>query len=207
MFTRTGANTVNIRAFGDCEFTVVAVGGGGRGDGGDGGGGSGYVVSTSIKIPTSQLMVRVGGPEETSSLQTSEGKTIITAAPGEDSHGNNGGAGYSGGGGGAGYNNYGGDGGEDGGDGYDSSDGYGNPGGAGSGLDISTIRLEHFSLSPGVGGLRNSRYGGGGGGVMVDGSGPQETVNDGQGYGGGGGGHVVSPGPGLVILEIKPNKI
>ena len=47
--------------------------------------------------------------------------------------------------------------------------------------------------------------GGGGGGVLVDGSGPQQTEYDGQGYGGGKGysGH---PRPGLVLLEIKGYK-
>ena len=38
---------------------------------------------------------------------------------------------------------------------------------------------------------------------MVGGSGPQETVYDGQGYGGGGSYQVGHPGPGLVLLEIK----
>ena len=196
MFTRTVTSNVNIRAFGDCELTVVAVGGGGRGDGGYGGGGSGYVASTSIKIHNSQLVVKVGGPGETSSLQTSEGEIIITAAPGEDSQANSGGAGYSGIGGGAATNNYSGDGGEDGGDGHDSSNGYN--GGAGSGLNISSISLEQFTLTPGAGGVR-----GGGGGVLVNMDGPQDTDQSGQGYGGGGSIPHGDPGDGLVLLEIK----
>ena len=47
-----------------------------------------------------------------------------------------------------------------------------------------------------------NHFGGGGGGVLVDGAGPQATQYDGQGYGGGRGFSGGSPGPGLVILEI-----
>ena len=40
---------------------------------------------------------------------------------------------------------------------------------------------------------------------MVDGSGPQDKVYNGQGYGGGEGGYGGNgnPEPGLVLLEIK----
>lgn len=210
-FTETGITTVNIVPLGDmdCELTVVAVGGGGIYSGWYGGGGSGYVASTSVMpSPLSQLVVRVGGPGELSSLETSEGETIITAQPGEKSDHKDGGAGYSGGGGGSFYG--GGDGGEDGGDGDNShphGDTNGHLGGRGSGQDISTtIHLQQFSLTPGRGGQRNGRYGGGGGGIMVDGSGPQDTVYNGQGYGGGQGIHGGNPGPGLVLLEIKPKQ-
>ena len=216
-FTETGDTPVNILSLGDCELTVVAVGGGGgsadnyRG----GAGGSGYVVvsSTIVTVPASELLVRVGGPGQLTSMETSEGETIVTAQHG--GHGSDdyhyGGAGYSGGGGGGyssgagGYSSgAGGEGGEDGGDGGDSSDGALGSGGAGSGLNISSIIMEIFSLSPGAGGKRDGRYGGGGGGILVDNSGPQETEYDGQGYGGGGGGYHNNPGPGLVLLEIKP---
>ena len=206
-FTRIGDTPVNILALGDCELTVVAVGGGGWGA--TGSGGSGYVVTNSFTVypfTPSQLVVRVGGPGENSSLQISEGGTIITAQSGGNAHVYNGGAGYSGGGGGN-YNYIsGGYGGANGGDGQDSA--YGDPGGAGSGFDISTISLTKFSLSPGAGGQRGSQYGGGGGGLMVDGAGPQKTVHDGQGYGGGGFNQYVTPGggrpgPGIVLLEIK----
>ena len=49
----------------------------------------------------------------------------------------------------------------------------------------------------------------GGGGLLVDGSGPQDNIWDGEGFGGGQGGYKDSretpgsPGPGLVLLEIK----
>ena len=79
-FTERGDTPVNILGLGDCELTAVAVGGGGSGY--IGGGGSGYIVSSTITFPASELVVRVGGPGELSSLETSEGQTIITAQPG-----------------------------------------------------------------------------------------------------------------------------
>ena len=194
-FTEIGDTPVSILTLGNCELTVVAVGGGGGGSGYYGGGGSGYVASTNITVSPSQLVVRVGGPGETSSLQNSQARTLISADPGGNGYGYDGGDGYSGGGGGVsdyGYNG-----------GMDGGNGGGREGGEGSGLDISSIALEQFRLSPGVGGSGTSSHGGGGGGVMVGGSGPQETVYDGQGYGGGGGGVYDHPGPGLVLLEIK----
>ena len=60
------------------------------------------MASTSVMpSPLSQLVVRVGGPGELSSLETREGETIITAQPGGESDRYDGGAGYSGGGGGS----------------------------------------------------------------------------------------------------------
>ena len=202
-FSQTGNTNLSILALADCELTVVAVGGGGYAD--IGGGGSGYVVRSSLPVLTSALVVRVGGRGETSSLQTTDGETVIAAPPGGNGNYYDGGAGYSGGGGGS-FTFRGGDGGADGGDGTESTSGE--PGGAGSRLDITSLSSLQFSLSPGLGGKGSGvesggEGGGGGGGVMVGGSGPQETVYDGQGYGGGGsyqGGH---PGPGLVLLEIK----
>ena len=83
-FTETGITTVNIVPLGDmdCELTVVAVGGGGIYSGWYGGGGSGYVASTSVMpSPLSQLVVRVGGPGELSSLETREGETRGISIP------------------------------------------------------------------------------------------------------------------------------
>ena len=212
-FTETNITTVNILAVGNCELTVVAIGGGGKRGAGDGGGGSGYVASTNLTVSTSQLVVTVGvgGPGELSSLETSEGETIIAAQPGGSGNGDgnsgDGGAGYSGGGGGCYYD--GGNGGEDGGDGHNNRCGNG---GAGSGLQISSIPISSFTLTPGRGGKSKSGGyyggGGGGGGVLVDGSGPQESEYDGEGYGGGafGGGTSGVPGPGLVLLEMRPEQ-
>ena len=224
MFEKTGDTTVNIAALGDCELTVLAVGGGGyRGFlsdvggssiTGHGGGGSGYVVNTSVQVPASQLVVRVGGPGGQTSLQTIEGEIIVTAAPGENGNSYYGGAGYSGGGGvyySSGSYFRSGNGGEDGGDGYGTNEEPTNGwGGEGSGLDVSSISLQQFSLSPGVGGKvsGSTNYGGGGGGVLVDGTGPQDTISAGEGYGGGGAGGVHgAPAPGLLLLEIIKPKV
>ena len=119
---------------------------------------------------------------------------------------NDGGAGYSGGGqGGKGFGNDGGEGGSD------SSNGCcGELGGEGSGLDLSSIQQETFSLSPGAGGKKymtaGGGGGGGGGGVLVDGEGPKDNYdsykNNGQGYGGGGGANGAA-GRGVVLMEIR----
>ena len=54
------------------------------------------------------------------------------------------------------------------------------------------------------------RYGGGGGGVLVNGDGPQrDSVNQGEGYGAGGGPHGVSGVmhydglPGVILMEVE----
>ena len=78
-------------------------------------------------------------------------------------------------------------------------------------MDINTIHFQSFQLSPGAGGQKHQTgWGGGGGGVLVDGSGPQNKTRDGQGYGGGQGGCSYSPGEtcgspakGVVLMEIK----
>ena len=42
-------------------------------------------------------------------------------------------------------------------------------------------------FSPGVGGTASGKYGGGGGGVLINGKGaPGDDYHDGEGYGGGG---------------------
>ena len=74
-----------------------------------------------------------------------------------------------------------------------------------------TLTIAHSISSPGEGG--KSRWGGGGGGVLIDGQGPQREHNDrgddrqGEGYGGGGGyGGWGTPGlPGAVILDFLPD--
>ena len=98
----------------------------------------------------------------------------------------------------AGY--YGQDGGSHGSDGEDS-DSY--MGGKGSGLDIGTLNITRFILSPGKAGTHYLGNGGGGGsGILVNrekpGGGDQHF---GEGFGGGGGaGH--SGFPGCVLIEI-----
>ena len=132
---------------------------------------------------------------EDSYVQNKEGDTVIIAQ-----HGGNGnfggGTGYSGGGD---KNSKG---------GSNGSNGEGVRGGQGSGFDISDIVLKHFVLSPGDGGKPSDiyKYGCGGGGVLVDGYGPNPFGGgSGEGYGGGGDAyHSGSPGSeGVVLLEVK----
>ena len=199
MFTESGTNTtVTISDLGMllCELNIVAVGGGGRGSyfsGGYNGGGSGYVSSINVPLPFPQLTVRVGGPGEKSTIGTPD-QLLLSASPG-GKPGERGGDGYSGGG----YNS---DGGEDGGD------GYGSMGGKGSGLDLSSITLQSFSITPGEGGKALGQRGGGGGGVLANGVGPnRNNTNSGEGYGGGRGYESSdTDGPGLVLMEIIRRK-
>ena len=206
-FMFTESTDVTMAALGNCEVTAVAVGGGGSGN--YAGGGSGYVASATAPVAAFELYVSVGAAGEESALKTVGWggvgeETVVKAAPGGDGTNYDGGAGYSGGGAGFGDYIYG-DGGQDGGDGEDG-DGNGH-GGAGSGLDITSITLASYTLSPGVGGEKHyyntNHFGGGGGGVLVDGAGPQETQFDGEGFGGGRGWSEGKPGPGLVLMEVK----
>jgi len=200
-----------------CELTIVAIGGGGSPGAGPGifddhgGGGSGYIESATISsISDTPFVVHVGNGTEESRVDTAAGETIVRAHPGK--YGGSGffkgGDGYSGGGAGANCYHWGSAGGSNGGDGQDSSYGHG---GKGSGLDISTIALEHFKLTPGEGGGACPCNGGGGGGVLVDGQGPPDWgsyvpnfYNEAQGYGAGGGGSTPFPAKqGIVIIEMK----
>merc|ERR1711962_832588 len=150
-----------------CELTIVAIGGGGISRNSRGGG-SGYVETATISyLSDTHIVLHVGGGTEESRVVTAEGETIVRAHPGKYGHGYNGGDGYSGGGG-TGWYGSGGSGGSNGGDGQD---GYGD-GGKGSGLDISTIALEHFKLTPAAGGDSCGISGGGGGVVPVHPPGP-----------------------------------
>ena len=82
--------------------------------------------------------------------------------------------------------------------------------GHGSGLDVSEFKMAYFRLTPSPAGKTENKtlvvYGGGGGGVYINGAGPgtqyQWPIN-GQGWGGGQGGtHKGHVGYGLVLLEI-----
>ena len=98
-------------------------------------------------------------------------------------------------------------GGEDGGDGHgfvDQHSAYGQ----GTHQDISKHYMQNFKITPGNGGLQNAYEGkicgGGGGGVLIDGKGPERLNNQGEGYGGGAGGKEgCSHGlPGAVLVEV-----
>ena len=97
----------------------------------------------------------------------------------------------------AGY--YGQDGGSNGSDGEDS-DSY--MGGKGSGLDIRTLNITRFILSPGKAGTAYVGYGGGGGGILVNGEKPVNgDFHYGEGFGGGG--YLRGNGlPGCVLVEV-----
>ena len=202
MFTKDG-NTSEITIQGEgCHLTVLLVGGGGRG-GDRGGGGSGYLEYHSLQVSAgTKMTTNVGSGGQSSSL-TISGKDTITAQPGEDSQGWNGGNGYSGGGGGRESSSRGGDGGSNGGDGERGSW----RGGTGTGQDVSLFTFTTWSLGPGAGGQGDGYYGGGGGGVMVNGAGPQ--INgyqvEGAGYGGGGNGYANGGValPGVILVEIQ----
>ena len=173
---------------------------------GNGGGGSGRVVEAKLDPPPSLMVVTVGAAGQDSALQDgADGADLLRAERGGDGHGD-GGDGYSGGG--ACYSAVYGDGGTDGSDGC-----CGGYGGSGSGLSLATFSLQSFSLMPGAAGIKHDhihvvQMGGGGGGVLVDGAGPQDLLWDGQGYGGGQGGYYEqvetpgSAGPGIVLMEI-----
>ena len=166
-----------------------------------------WIISyTATRINANEtLNLVVGASEEPSSVEK-DGQVLLTAAAGQNNDGWNGGDGYSGGG--AGDNNYrgenGGSNGSDGGS-YDSA-----MGGKGSGLDIGTLNITRFILSPGKAGTAggNSVYnaaGGGGGGILVNGEKPGGgSEHSGEGFGGGGGYYYGGfPGfPGCVLIEV-----
>ena len=68
--------------------------------------------------------------------------------------------------------------------------------------------MEHFALAPGNGGKRfpmGDLYGGGGGGVLVNGRGPPRDETQGQGYGGGGAAGGYKGLPGVILIEVTDN--
>ena len=151
---------------------------------------------TATRINANEtLNLIVGASGEASSVEK-DGQVLLIAAAGQNNNGYNGGDGYSGGGaGGSGQGRDGGSNGSDGGS-YDS-----HRGGKGSGLDIGTLNITRFILSPGKAGTQYSGGGVGGGGILVNGEKPGESVHSGEGFGGGGcfGG---SGFPGCVLIEV-----
>ena len=85
-------------------------------------------------------------------------------------------------------------GGFNGGDGEDDDQDEYEPG-HGTGEDILAYKMENFVLTPGAGGNyydyeQYEHWGGGGGGVLINGDGPmRDSDYQGEGYGGGGCGH------------------
>ena len=171
-----------------CELNVVAVGGGGSS-----GGGSGHVSNLNVPVPFPRLLIKVRGPGKESTFGT-PGQLLLSASPGKDG-GKQGGDGYSGGGGAK----------ENGGE--DGGDGPGQNGGKGSGLGLSSITLQKFSITPGEGGKYQENFGGGGVRLLMNGTGPNRSNDTGEGYGGGRGESMSdTDGTGLVLLEINRKK-
>ena len=127
--------------------TFLAIGGGGLGYSYNGGG-SGYIeMGRQLLFSNSSVHVNVGAGGEHSLVQV-DGETLIEAASGSSNSGG-GGDGYSGGGGKSYSNNLGGAGGTN---GEDGLNGTLYSGGQGSGLDLSTLHLKYWFLTPGKGG-------------------------------------------------------
>ena len=160
-----------------------------------------WIISyTATRINANEtLNLIVGASTEASSVEK-DGQVLLIAAAGQDNDGDNGGDGYSGGG--AGGSSYAQDGGSNGSDGGS----YISSGGKGSGLDIGTLNVTRFFLTPGKAGTHdnNGGYGGGGGGIMVNGEKPSGgNSHDGEGFGGGGCYYAGANGlPGCVLVEV-----
>ena len=71
---------------------------------------------------------------------------------------------------------------------------------------MTKYAFDNFVLTPGAGGISYSDagryYSGGGGGVLINGDGPDVEEEQGQGYGGGNGGPWSSGSPGVIVIEI-----
>ena len=138
------------------------------------GAGSGYLRYDSLPMTkATTAMARVGDRGEGSWI-TVDGITTEARA-GETVNNAGGGNGYCGGG------QQGNAGGTDGGNGVG-----GTSEGQGTGEDVQSFKMDNFVLSPGAGGLPyRTSYGGGGGGVRVNGIGPgRNSETQGDGYGG-----------------------
>ena len=180
----------------DCQLRVLAIGGGGKMNASAGGGSGNLLYFSRYLLGPSIIRLNVGGSGESSTVIVNGEMNI--AESGHDGTDSNGGDGYSGGGAHCDC-----DGGYEGGDG-ESGDGH--HGGHGTGQDLTALVLDNFILSPGDGGesklVGNLWVGGGGGGILINGEGPDENYYTvGSGYGGGGGWGQQGL-QGAVIVEI-----
>jgi len=185
-----------------CNITLFVVGGGGLSHS-SGGGGSGYLEYRSLKVAAgTRLMAQVGDTGHSTNVTSPNSSELnVTAQAGESGQPGAGGAGYSGGGGCGGHRFNAGNGGSNGGDG---KEGY-KSGGAGTGEDVSLYLFSAWTLGPGAGGKHVVYDAGGGGGILVNGEGPQDPDHYlGAGYGGGGGGGTDALGhPGVILIETN----
>ena len=197
-----GGHSVLVMGSGRCTLRMLAIGGGGHGNG-HSGGGSGYLQYKTLSLEDIVIIdAWVGAGHEASTVMFNlDPDTNVTAERGYEAlygdHHNDGGDGYSGG--------------ASAGDWFGGSDGgwgQGSSGGRGTGEDIRDYIFDTWTLSPGAGGefyigTGTLFYGGGGGGVMVSGVGPEASQYHGQGYGGGGNSHEAREGlQGIILLEI-----
>ena len=188
------------------------------GGGVGGGGGSGFLKYQNVALEAglNVISARVGAGQQACLGAVQQASTLgingvfMTALYGRDGNGLYGGNGYSGGGAtgfAQGYN-----GGSNGSDGesYKQYDGEG----SGTGEDVSKYIFTAWNLTPGAGGFNLTTedyhaYGGGGGGVLVDGAGPEASLYQGKGFGGGGGGPTNTSQHGLqgvILLEVRRKK-
>ena len=212
MLTETSAlHQISVYGSKLCKLRFLAVGGGGKGY--YSGGGSGYVNYGTVTIQPkpdlygeASIVADVGDQREASTISING--DVKRAESGKDrkdgdQEKNGGGDGYSGGGDNSG-SSYG---------GSNGANGGGEGGGKGTGEDISKYEFNTWHLSPGEGGkfwagCSGDPCGGGGGGVLVGGVGPNATKYQGQGFGGGGSGSTSSQTggtyglQGVILLEL-----
>ena len=202
---------VIVQDLNSCELIILSVGAGGHAN--NGGGGSGYLKYQSLSLQPGVAIInatvgmgahdwRVSNKSSVSIHESGRpGIISITAEGGQDGKGDMsfGGDGYSGGGGGDCQGSSGGSNGSDG-DAEECSNA-----GHGTREDISEYRFTSWTLTPGAGGdyySYSSTSCGGGGGVMINGEGPEATQYHGRGFGGGGGFYSNHGLQGVILLEI-----
>ena len=194
MLTNTSQeHTIFAFGSGSCQLKTLTVGRGGYGN--YGGGGSGFLNSLTVSVPSAfmrEISVNVGGFANSETTTVRINHEVCVAESGKYGDGNDGGDGYSGGGRG--------DPGSEG--GSNGSKGGGSKGGQGTGEDVTSNQFFAFDVSPGRGGGSYDMFGGGGGGVLVNGIGPGEDPYNGEGYGGGAGYLSTEPRSGVVLMEV-----
>jgi len=198
----TSSKVVDLSDWDSDVIKVLAIGGGGGRY--YGGGGSGYLFIGTIKATGNRRMtisIGDGGGKnqngEKTTVKNADGITVTARGGNRGSHGvhGNGGSGWSGGGGKHAA------GGKNGGDGKTGLHiHYG-----GDGQQISIPTIKGVSIAPGNGGEPGHIWGGGGGGLVVNGKGKNSERGAAQGYGAGGGHHNVKGQYGVVIL-YEPQK-
>jgi len=199
MYTRSSmARLVTGEQYCFTKANVLGVGGGGSDS--YAGGGSGHVSVQEVELPAQvEVSIKVGDKGESTGVEVG-GVSVLHAGAGNGG-GYGGGSGYSGGGA------TGADGGSDGGDGHShhTSNGDTEPGGKGSGFDVRSVSMTDFTLSPGFAGDgcygNFCAYGGGGGGVLVNGESPRSGLTGGATGFGAGGNRDYYGLPGCVIIE------